>query len=127
MKAKLKLHIKGGNFMKIISENPLLLDEIYNDLNRKDIQSQKATKKIEGAMGDVTTYIALVALSVQSIDTLINYLSYRQSQKKNYLHFKYKDGIEVKLENLSQDELNDKKEKLREDIKNDTLEFIYIG
>ena len=113
--------------MKIISQNPQLLDEIYNDLNKKNIQSQKATKKIEGAMGDVTTYISLASLGIDTIGILLTYLSFRQSQKNNFLHFKYKDGIEVKLENLSQDELNVKKEMLREDIKNDKLEFIYIG
>lgn len=113
--------------MKIKSDNPLLLDEIYNELKRKNIQSDKITEKIDGAMGDVTTYIALAALGVQTIDLFINYLSYRQSQKNNYLHFKYKDGIEVKFNNLSKDELKTKELQIRKDIADNKIEFIDIG
>ena len=113
--------------MKIISENPQLLDEVYNDLNRKSIESEKGTKKIEGAMGDVTAYIALAAFGMQTIDVFINYLSYRLSQKNNYIHFKYKNGLEVKFDNLSKEELKKKELQIRQDIADNKLEFIYIG
>ncbi len=117
--------------MKIISKNSQLLDEIYNDLNRKNIESEKGTKKIDGAMGDVTVFIALSALGMQTIDVFINYLSYRQSQKNNFVHFKYKEeyngGIEVKLENLTKDEVIAKKEQLRDDINNNKLDYINVG
>ena len=113
--------------MKIISDNSKLLDEISNDLNRKKVESKKATKKLDGAMGDVSTYINIANLTLATITTLLTYLSYRQSQKKNYIHFKYKDGIEVKFDNLSKEELKKKELQIREDIANDKLEYIYVG
>jgi len=113
--------------MKIQSDNPQLLDEIYNDLGRKNIESEKVQKKIDGAMGDVTVYIALAAFGMQTIDVFINYLTYRLSQKNNYIHFKYKDGIEVKFDNLSKEELKKKELQIRQDIADNKLEFIYIG
>jgi len=113
--------------MQIISDNPQLLDEISNELDRKNIESQKVKKKIDGAMGDVTVYIALATLGMQTIDVFINYLSYRQSQKNNYIHFKYKDGLEVKFDNLSKDDLKKKELQIRKDIADNKLEFIYIG
>jgi len=42
--------------VKIISEDSKLLNEIYNDLKRKKVESEKNFKKIDGAMGDVTSY-----------------------------------------------------------------------
>ena len=117
--------------MQILSDNPQLLDKIYHDFERKNIDSKRGSKKIDGAMGDVTVYISLAALGMQAIDVLINYLSYRQSQKNNFVHFKYKEeyngGIEVKLENLTKDELGAKKEKLRDDINNNKFDYINIG
>jgi len=114
--------------MKILSNNPKLLDEIFNDFKRKNIKSQKETKYIDGAMGEVTSLIELVAnLTPTYIGVLISYLTYRLTQKKNYIHFKYKDGLEVKFDNLSKDELKKKELQIREDIANNKLEFIYIG
>lgn len=113
--------------MKITSDNSNLLNEIHNDLNRKKIQSEKTTKKVDGGMGDITTYIDLANLTLASITTLLTYLTFRQNQKKNYIHFKYKNGLEVKFDNLSKEELKAKEAKIREDIANDRLEYIYIG
>jgi hypothetical protein len=39
--------------MQITSKNSKLLDEIYNDLKRKNIESEKGTKKLDGGMGDI--------------------------------------------------------------------------
>lgn len=113
--------------MEIRSENSKLLDEIYNDLERKKVESEKVTKKVEGAMGDITTYLDIVNLSLMSIQTLLTYFMYRQDQKNNYIHFKYKNGLEVKFDNLSKKELKKKELQIREDIANNKLEFIYVG
>ena len=113
--------------MRIISDNSKLLNEVFNDLERKKFKSKKGTKKLDGAMGDITTYIALASLTVSSISTLLAYLTYRLTQKNNYIHFKYKDGIEVKFDNLSKDELKTKELQIRDDIANNKLEFITIG
>ena len=114
--------------MKIVSENSKLLDEIFNDLKRKRIKFQKETKEIDGAMGEVTSLLELIAnLTPTYIGVLISYLTYRLTQKKNYIHFKYKNGLEVKFDNLSKDELKKKEQQIREDIANNRLEFIYIG
>ena len=120
------MHIKR-DIVKILSDNSNLLDEIFNDLSRKQIKSQKATKKLDGSMGDVSTFIDIANLTLTTITTLITYLSYRQSQKKNYIHFKYKDGLEVKFDNLSKEERKKKELQIREDIANNKLEYIYIG
>jgi len=114
--------------MKITSDNSLLLDEIFNDLKRKKVDTTKNVKKIDGAMGDVTSYLDLALNQAPAyVSALIAYLTYRLTQKKNYLHFKYKNGLEVKFDNLSKDELKQKEQQIREDIANDKLEFIYIG
>ena len=114
--------------MTITSDNSLLLDEIFNDLKRKNIKLNKETKTVEGAMGDTTSLLELMAnLTPTYIGVLISYLTYRLTQKKNYLHFKYKNGLEVKFDNLSKDELKQKEQQIREDIANDKLEFIFIG
>lgn len=111
--------------MKIVSKNSKLLDELFNDFKRKNIDSEKITDTIEGAMGDITIYIALGALGLQAIDTLLNYLSYRNNQKNNYIHFKYKDGTEVKFSSLSKNEKITKLQELKSTFKN--LKYIDIG
>ena len=114
--------------MKILSDNPKFLDEIYNDLKRKKVESTQNFKKIDGGMGDVTSYLDL-ALNLAPVyaGTLITYLTYRLTQKKNYIHFKYKDGLELKFDNLSKEELKKKELQIREDIANNRLKYIYIG
>jgi hypothetical protein len=114
--------------MQIQSDNPQLLDEIYNDFQRKNIEAKKVTKTVEGAMGDITSYIEL-AINIAPLyaTTLLTYFSYRLSQKKNFIHFKYKNGLEVKFDNLSKEEFDKKEKYLREDIFNNKLEFIYFG
>jgi len=113
--------------VKIISDNSKLLDEIFNDLNRKQIEIQKGTKKLDGAMGDVATYINIANLTLATITTFLTYLSYRRSQKNNYIHFKYRDGLEVKFDNLSKEEFKKKELQIREDIVNNKLEYIFVG
>jgi len=114
--------------MKILSEHPKLLDEVFNDLKRKKVESTKNFKEIDGGMGDVTSYLELIFnLAPVYAGTLITYLTYRLTQKKNYLHFKYKDGLELKFDNLSKNELKKKEQQIRKDIANNKLEFIYIG
>jgi len=114
--------------VKIISEDSKLLNEIYNDLKRKKVESEKNFKKIDGAMGDVTSYLELaLKLAPVYASTMITYLTYRLTQKKNYIHFKYKNGIEVKFDNLTKNELKEKESQIREDIANNRLEYIYIG
>jgi hypothetical protein len=111
--------------MKIISDNPLLLDEVFNDLKKEHIKSEKTTKKIEGAMGDITTYIELAELGLHAIDTFIAYLAYRLSQKNNYIHFTYDDGTVVKLNNLSKKEQEIKLDALKDKFAD--LKSIDIG
>lgn len=114
--------------MKIISDNSNLLDEISNDLNRKEIKPTKNFKELEGGMGDVTSSLDLVLTLAPTYATvLLTYLTYRLTQKKNSLHFKYKDGIEVKFDNLSKEELKKKELQVREDIANNKLEYISVG
>jgi len=111
--------------MKVISNNSKLLDEIYNDLEKKNIETNKVTKKVEGAMGDITTYISLGVLGLDTIAIFLNYLTFRQNQKKNYLHFKYKNGLEIKFDNLSKLERDLKIKKIEIDFSQ--LEYIHIG
>jgi hypothetical protein len=42
--------------MQIISNESLLLDEVFNDLKRKKVKSTKNFKEIDGGMGDVTSF-----------------------------------------------------------------------
>ena len=117
--------------MRIVSDDPKLLDEIYNDLNNKKMEIEKGTKKLDGAYGDISIYIDIANLTLVTIGTLFTYLSYRQSQKNNYIHFKYKEnynnGIELKFENLSKEERKEKEFQLGPDILDKKLEYIYAG
>jgi uncharacterized protein YsxB (DUF464 family) len=111
--------------VRIVSKTPLLLDEVFNDLKKEHIKSEKMSQKSEGAMGDITTCIALSTLGIQAIDTLISYLSYRVSQKNNYIYFTYKDGRTIKLNNLSKEEQQEKLHMLKDSF--DDLEYLEIG
>ena len=111
--------------MKITSKNSQLLNEIHNDLKRKEIRSKKVTKEVKGAMGDVSVYIELAGLALASIEVLITYLKYRQSQKKNSIHIKYRDGLDFRWDNLSKEERDIQIAKLKKDFSK--LEYFHIG
>jgi len=92
--------------MKITSNEPLILDELFNDLNREHIESVKETKELDGEMAIGTT-VALVfegtKLTLKAIDTLINILTFLGKQKNHYIHIKLIDGREMKLNDLTQE------------------------
>jgi len=90
--------------MQIVSENPLLLDQLFNDLQRERIEVTKETTEVKGGMAiGVTTAIALSALGLKAIDTLINILKFYHEQKNYYIHIELKDGREMKMNNLSKE------------------------
>jgi len=117
--------------MKILSDDAKLLDVMHNELKRKKLDNYKKTEKKEGAYGDIATYIDLANLTLASIGILFTYLSYRQNQKNNFVHFKYKpqynDGIELKFENLTKEERTKKEHQLKDDILEKKLEYIFVG
>lgn len=85
--------------MKIISNDALLLDELFNDLKHEHIKATKETKELEDAMGAVAT-IALILDSAEKITKLFTFWA---NQKNYYIHIKLKDGKEMKLNNLSEE------------------------
>jgi len=115
--------------MKITSDNPHILDELYSEMRKEHLKSEKEIKQIEGAQGDIVTALAIGTFALQSISTFIGILTYIDDKYKSdvnhYIHLKYKDGLVVKLENLSMHERQDKLEHLRN--KFNTLEYIEIG
>lgn len=121
--------------MKITSTDSLLLDELYNELQRKHIEVEKESREIDGSMAAGTTVALIVVgatLFLKSIDTIINILNYFEKNKllenkhlaeKNnfYIHIKLKDGREMSLMDLT-------KEKQRQESKSikDNLEILFI-
>ena len=109
--------------MRIVSNNPLLLDKIFNDLEYEHIEVRKETKEIKGAMSTCTT-VAIIVASLKGIDTIINLLKFWQEQRNYYIYIKLKDGRVKKLNELSQE----KKEQEYQSIKNNTnIAFIEMG
>lgn len=113
--------------MTITSTQPLLLDELFNDLEREHIIFTKETKEVDASMAIGTT-IALVLegtkLTFKAIDTLINILTFLGKQKNYYIHIKLKDGREMKLNDLTKE----KQEQELKAIKNNaTILSIDIG
>ena len=104
--------------MTITSNEPLVLDELFNDLKREHIETTKETKDVDGGMAFDGTTIALIfaggTLTLKAIDTLINILNFYENKKKLelerlkskknfYIHIKLKDGREMNLNELSQE------------------------
>lgn len=91
--------------MKITSNEPLILDELFNDLNREQIEPIKETEELDGEMAIGTT-VALILeatkLTLKAIDRILNTLTFLGKQKNYYIHIKLKDGREMKLNDLTQ-------------------------
>jgi len=92
--------------MRITSIEPLILDELFNDLAREQVEVVKETKELDGEMAIGTT-IALILegtkLTLKAIDTLLNILTFLGKQKNYYIHIKLRDGREMKLNDLTQE------------------------
>jgi len=95
--------------MKITSTDPLLLNELFNDLEREYITVTKETKELKDAMGIGTT----IALILDSSVKITKLFSFWINQKNYYIHIKLKDGREMKLNNLSQEKQQQEFEAVR--------------
>jgi len=85
--------------MKITSIDPLLLDELFNDLEQEHISVTKETIEVKDAMGIGTTVVLILDNAVN----ITKLLAFWTNQKNYYIHIKLKDGREMKLNNLSQE------------------------
>jgi len=122
--------------MKIISVDPLILDELFNDLKREHIKVTKETKEVDGGMALGGTTIALIfaggTLTLKAIDTLINILNFYENKKKAelerlksektfYIHIELKDGRKMSLNDISEE-----KQKSEYDAVKGQLEILSI-
>ena len=104
--------------MKITSNEPLILDELFNDLKREHIEITKETQSVDGGMLIDGVTIALIfaggTLTLKGIDTLLNILNFYEKKKQAelerfksetnfYIHIKLKDGRELNLNDLSKE------------------------
>ena len=85
--------------MKIISNETLILDELFNRLKREHIEVKKETQNVEGSMAMGET----VSLILDSIDKVLNILTFFINQKNYYIHIKFKNGREMKFNDLSEE------------------------
>ncbi|CAA6819342.1 MAG: Unknown protein [uncultured Sulfurovum sp.] len=113
--------------MNVTADNPQILQEMYLKLDEQGIKLHKSVQKIEGAKGDIVAYLAL---GVSSLGLVLQYLSYLQTQKKHSLFYKYKDSVdtevhELRFDNLTKEELNEKIKNIQDDF--DKLEKFHIG
>lgn len=109
--------------MKLYSQNHEIINAIYQDLKENDIIVKRVINE-DNRAGDMGSYIDLATVSITAIATIISYLSYKHlTNEKHYIHLKYKDGMELKLANLSEEE---KKEKLAK-LKGTWNNLVYIG
>ena len=84
--------------MTIVSSETLILDELFNDFKREHIEVKKETKDVEGSMAIGET----VSLILDSVDKVLNILTFFINQKNYYIHIKFKDGREMKFNDLSE-------------------------
>lgn len=116
--------------MIITADNPQILESIHSDLNKQNIKAELAFKDIDGTKGDIPTYINLATLGVTTVGTVIGYLSYLQTQKNHYIHYKYKDDVDVNPRELKFDNLTvEERDKKIKNIQNnfDKLEFLHVS
>ncbi|MBN2824090.1 MAG: hypothetical protein JXQ76_02110 [Campylobacterales bacterium] len=113
--------------MKIVSDDALLLDELYVELKKEHIKATKETKTEKGAMSDeITQALELLVMGIGVIEMVITKINaWRASRRINYLHYKVKDGIEVKLNHLTDEQIEEFFEHLRKNV--DKLEYIDTG
>jgi hypothetical protein len=109
--------------MKITSSDPLILDELFNELKREHIELIKETKEDKGTMAGCTT-VALIVAIAKGIDTLLNTLTFFQNQKNYYIHIKLDDGRVIKLNKLSKEK---QESELRAIKKEKNIKTIDIG
>ena len=106
--------------MKITSNEPLILDELFNDLKRDHIKVEKETQYVEGSMAIGET----VSLILDSIDKILNILTFFINQKNYYIHIKLKDGREIKFNDLSEEKQQQEFEAIKD---NGDVLFLEIG
>ena len=116
--------------MKIISNKPELLDELFAEFKKRHLSVEKETKQVENAQGDITLYLSVAQLALQTISTFLDVLTYFNEKytylnNNHYIHIKFSDGRVVKLENISKEERRVKLNTLRE--KFNEIDFIEIG
>ena len=98
--------------MKIISDNPELLDAIHTKLKLARIEVRKETKRVDGAMpGDVTTLVDVYNFIQEHHREITNYIravielgNYLKSQ----IQVELKDGTLISFEeyeNMSEEDL----------------------
>jgi len=122
--------------MKIISTDPLILDELFNDLKREHIELTKETKEVDGGMAIGGATIALIlgggTLTLKAVDSLLNILNFYENKKKVelerlkskkrfYIHIKLKNGKEMTLNDISEE-----KQKQEYDAVKGQLEILSI-
>jgi len=114
--------------MKIVSDDALLLDELYVELKKEHIKATKETKPVKGAMSgaEVAAAVAIIGMGAEVIEKLINlYTMYINASRINYIHVKYKDGREEQYNNLDNNEFEEIKKQLRLDT--DNIEYTKMG
>ena len=116
--------------MKITAENSVILNEVYEGLEDKGFEVEKETINVDGVKGDVTLYLSIGNFVIASFGTFITYLRYLETQKNHYIHYRYKDDAEeetreLKFDNLSKKELDEKLKNIQDNF--DNLELIHIG
>jgi len=99
---------------------------VFTELKKERIMVEKDSQEVQGAMGCTTTSIAVINSGFEVIEKLINLINFwKKSRRINNIHYKVKDGMEVKLNNLTDQEIRESIETLRNNF--DQLEFISIG
>ena len=111
-----------------------ILNELYSQLQRKHIQVEKKSEKIDNAQGDITLYLAIATLTLQAISTLIDILNYNNNKykaKKEYQEVKYyvniklKNGQIISQKNLPYEKMQKILEKAKENF--NEIDIIEIG
>lgn len=100
--------------MKIVSDNPEILDKIHKELKLARIKVTKETKSVDGAMADeITTALELFDMAKENWDRIAVYIgAVRETAKylKASIQVEKKDGTHISWEEFEKMTDEEKKE-----------------
>ena len=111
--------------MKITSTDPLILDELFNDLKREHLNPTKESAEVKGGMGACTTIaivVSVAGVTFKGVDTLLKVLEFLEKQKNYYISITLKDGRKKSLNALSKEEQRRELEAVNGNIQIESIE-----
>ena len=112
-------------FENTTDNTSLELDSLYHLLYENDMKVELITAPSKEMNAKEVATATLITLALTSISTLVDVLTFFQSQNKHSLSFKYK-GKTIVLNNLSEKQQEEKIKKILNLKDQEAIEFIIV-